>query len=252
MSHPKILADFHNADNQGRVRLNCTGTTYDLNRKNIDLQSGLVLTIYSEELEAEGVVEFSEEESLWVARIDWDAITTNESAHNLSTVGDIMSKPDFPNLTKGELRTYIINNPSDVEAFQNFVDRFGFETPVQVFDVPKTSAELQEVDVIIAERLRKNVTTEATDQNIQQPEPAWMQFAGVFEGNPDFQKITDDLRSERNSADNSEVDPSYYTTGDHPYKPTLEELVEKITPENTHEEIDWGRPVGQERWWEES
>ena len=81
MSHPKIFADFHNADSQSRVRLNCTGTAYDLNRKNINLQAGLVLTIYSEELEAEGVVEFSEEESLWVARIDWDAITTNESAH---------------------------------------------------------------------------------------------------------------------------------------------------------------------------
>jgi antitoxin MazE len=29
---------------------------------------------------------------------------------------------------------------------------------------------------------------------------------------------------------------------------TLEELVEQITPENRHEETDWGRPVGREVW----
>ena len=30
---------------------------------------------------------------------------------------------------------------------------------------------------------------------------------------------------------------------------TLEELLEKITPENTHEETTWGNAVGQEIWW---
>lgn len=29
---------------------------------------------------------------------------------------------------------------------------------------------------------------------------------------------------------------------------TLEELVDGITDENRHEEIDWGRPVGNEVW----
>ena len=29
---------------------------------------------------------------------------------------------------------------------------------------------------------------------------------------------------------------------------TLEELVAQITPENTHEEIDWGEPRGSEVW----
>jgi len=31
-------------------------------------------------------------------------------------------------------------------------------------------------------------------------------------------------------------------------KPTLEALVEKITPENRHGEQDWGKPVGNEAW----
>jgi hypothetical protein len=30
---------------------------------------------------------------------------------------------------------------------------------------------------------------------------------------------------------------------------SLEELVEKITPDNQHEETDWGKAVGQEIWW---
>ena len=29
---------------------------------------------------------------------------------------------------------------------------------------------------------------------------------------------------------------------------TLEELVDGITPENRHDEIDWGPPVGKEVW----
>ncbi|MFB2876629.1 hypothetical protein [Floridanema aerugineum] len=74
MSHPKIFADFHNADEQGRLRLNCVGTIEDLSRQNIKLQNGQLLTLYSEELEADGVVQYSEEENLWVALIDWQVI----------------------------------------------------------------------------------------------------------------------------------------------------------------------------------
>jgi antitoxin MazE len=29
---------------------------------------------------------------------------------------------------------------------------------------------------------------------------------------------------------------------------TLDELVDRITPENRHDEVDWGRPVGKEAW----
>jgi hypothetical protein len=31
-------------------------------------------------------------------------------------------------------------------------------------------------------------------------------------------------------------------------KPTLEELVARITDENRHSETDWGEPVGEELW----
>jgi antitoxin MazE len=29
---------------------------------------------------------------------------------------------------------------------------------------------------------------------------------------------------------------------------TLDELVSKITPRNRHDETDWGKPMGHERW----
>ena len=74
MNKRRVFADFHNADTKGRVRLNCAGTVADLKHQKIVLQDGQSLIIYSEELEVEGIVCYSEEEKLWTAVIDWDAI----------------------------------------------------------------------------------------------------------------------------------------------------------------------------------
>ena len=74
MNKVRVFADFHNADVKGRVRLNCAGTVEDLKRQGIVLRDGQSLIIYSEELEVEGVVHYSEEEKLWTAAIDWNAI----------------------------------------------------------------------------------------------------------------------------------------------------------------------------------
>lgn len=75
-SLPKVFADFQNADPSGRLRLNCIGTIEDLATLGLRLQPGLRLRVYSDDLEADGVVEYSEEEHLWVAAIDWQAIET--------------------------------------------------------------------------------------------------------------------------------------------------------------------------------
>ncbi len=74
MNKPRVFADFHNADAQGRLRLNCIGTVEDLARQQISLQDGQPLVLYSEDLEVDGMVRYSKEENLWVAVIDWDAI----------------------------------------------------------------------------------------------------------------------------------------------------------------------------------
>ena len=79
MNKLRVFADFHNADVQGRVRLSCVGTTADLKRQGIVLREGQSLIIYSEELEVEGIVHYSEKEKLWTAIIDWNAIQEVDS-----------------------------------------------------------------------------------------------------------------------------------------------------------------------------
>lgn len=83
MVKPKVYADFHNADANGRLRLNCAGTMEDLDRQAITLRDGMSLSLYSDDLDArgqldellvDGIVSFSEEEHCWVAAIDWSAI----------------------------------------------------------------------------------------------------------------------------------------------------------------------------------
>ena len=83
MVKPKVYADFHNADANGRLRLNCVGTIEDLARQSVTLHDGMPLTLYADDLDAKGepdellvngVVSFSEEEHCWVAAIDWSAI----------------------------------------------------------------------------------------------------------------------------------------------------------------------------------
>jgi uncharacterized protein YPO0396 len=74
MKNSRVFADFQNADLQGRLRLNCIGTIEDLSRQGTKLTDGGKLLIYSEELESDGIVTYSDEEKIWVATIDWDKI----------------------------------------------------------------------------------------------------------------------------------------------------------------------------------
>ena len=83
MKISRVFADFHNADTEGRLRLNCTGTIEDLARQKIRLSDGLQLVLYSEDLEADGVVQYSSEENVWVAVINWDEIRVGENALTL-------------------------------------------------------------------------------------------------------------------------------------------------------------------------
>ncbi len=51
----------------------------DLARQRIVLQDGLRLTLYSEEIEADGVVQYSTDEHVWIAAIDWQAVRDTSS-----------------------------------------------------------------------------------------------------------------------------------------------------------------------------
>ena len=74
MPQPTVYADFQNADAEGRIRLNTMGTLDDLSRLGFSLASGATLTLSDGELAADAVVEFSQQEQIWVARIDWSEL----------------------------------------------------------------------------------------------------------------------------------------------------------------------------------
>lgn len=73
-SIPRLYADFINIDDERRVRLNCQGTKVDLEKQHCSLIEGMKVVLYDEDVEAEGVVEFSPKEKIWVATVDWDQV----------------------------------------------------------------------------------------------------------------------------------------------------------------------------------
>jgi len=102
MVNPRVYADFHNADANGRLRLDCVGTIEDLAQQGIALREGMLLTLYSDDLDANGqldelrvngVVSFAEEEHCWVAAIDWSAIR-HASEEQMTPVDRIKNSSD--------------------------------------------------------------------------------------------------------------------------------------------------------------
>jgi hypothetical protein len=83
MSAARVYADFHNLDDENRLRLTCAGTQQDLQRLGIQLQAGLGLTFWTDdgddqgrpdELLADGTVLWNSDEACWVAQIDWQKL----------------------------------------------------------------------------------------------------------------------------------------------------------------------------------
>lgn len=77
---PKLFADFNNADQQGRVRLNTNGTFADIKKLNLDFKEDMqVLLDDNDRLTTIGHVKYSDEEKIWVAVINWNEIKHNDS-----------------------------------------------------------------------------------------------------------------------------------------------------------------------------
>lgn len=68
---------------------------------------------------------------------------------------------------------------------------------------------IAQLQAIFLERIQRR---SAIPWNVPVPvsKPTWIQFAGVFKDDPDFQEIMDNIRAEKMTDDNSEVDPFYY------------------------------------------
>lgn len=67
-------------------------------------------------------------------------------------------KPEFSAMTKAELRAYVITHPDDKEAFHLFIDRFTSEASSEIYDIPKSSDEIEEVETLIKQKLKQAKT----------------------------------------------------------------------------------------------
>ena len=71
----ELFVDFNNADRYGRIRLNTNGTFDDIDKYHIKLESRLEVLLNDwDSLKAKGIIEFSDEEKIWVAKIDWNKL----------------------------------------------------------------------------------------------------------------------------------------------------------------------------------
>ncbi len=70
-----------------------------------------------------------------------------------------MTKPNFSAMAKGELRAYVISHPDDKAAFRAFVDRFTAEASPEAFDIPKSNADIEEVEMLIRQKLEQLKTS---------------------------------------------------------------------------------------------
>lgn len=83
MNERRIYVDFMKVDNEGRLLLTCIGTRRDLEEQSIELREGLLLHVYSDDLDehgnrddlvAEGTVRFDSANRRWVLEIDHSVI----------------------------------------------------------------------------------------------------------------------------------------------------------------------------------
>ena len=74
----KIFVDFNNADKEGRVRLNTNEAFKDIETKKIMMKAGTnVLLDDHDGLKTIGILEFSQKENIWVAKIDWNKLNNS-------------------------------------------------------------------------------------------------------------------------------------------------------------------------------
>jgi hypothetical protein len=64
-------------------------------------------------------------------------------------------KPDFDNMTKNELRAYLVAHPHERAAFYAFVDRFTSEASTETFALPKSQAEIAEIHTLIEQKVKQ-------------------------------------------------------------------------------------------------
>lgn len=64
-------------------------------------------------------------------------------------------KPNFDTMTKTELRAYLVAHPHERAAFYAFVDRFTSEASPETFTIPKSQAEIEQINTLIEQKVKQ-------------------------------------------------------------------------------------------------
>jgi hypothetical protein len=80
---PRIYADFHNLDDENRLRLTCAGTVADLERHHVQFRDGMAATFYMDDADdagnpddilVDGIIHYDSAQGFWVAVTDWSSV----------------------------------------------------------------------------------------------------------------------------------------------------------------------------------
>ena len=63
---------------------------------------------------------------------------------------------DFNNMTKAEIRAYLVKNPGDKSAFEAFVDSYTAEASSTIYPMAESPEELQKVENLIKQKVTQN------------------------------------------------------------------------------------------------
>jgi hypothetical protein len=64
-------------------------------------------------------------------------------------------KQNFNNMSRIDLRAYLVAHPNDREAFNIFIDRFASQTNSETFDIPKSNEDFEQVENLIRQKLEQ-------------------------------------------------------------------------------------------------
>lgn len=70
-------------------------------------------------------------------------------------------KPNFETMTKTELRAYVVAHPHERAAFYAFVDRCTTEADDSTYGMPKSQAEIEQINNLIQEKVKQKKSTNA-------------------------------------------------------------------------------------------
>jgi len=65
-------------------------------------------------------------------------------------------KIDFSNMTKAEIRAYLVKNPGDKSAFEAFVDSYTAEASSQTYPMAESPEAIQEVENLIRRKVTQS------------------------------------------------------------------------------------------------